>query len=321
MKIIVLDRCTVERENEINWESLLKLGEVEFYDLLSDSEVIEVAKEAEIIIANKKVFHKELLEKLPALRLICLFATGYNNIDIDAAREMGIVVSNAPGYSTDFVSQTVMAFILSFTNSVAEYNKDVHEDKWIKSKTFSFFTNPLIELTGKTLGIFGLGSIGKKVASLGKAFGMNVIASTRTTPVNSDIEIVSKEELFRRSDFLSIHCPLTPETKDLVNAETLSLMKDTAYIINTSRGGTIIEKDLAEALNEGKIAGAAVDVLSEEPMKEYNPLRYAKNCIITPHVAWAAEETRQRLIGIVSANIEAYQKGKPQNVVNMPTYK
>ena len=321
MKIIVLDRCTVERENEINWESLLKLGEVEFYDLLSDSEVIEVAKEAEIIIANKKVFHKELLEKLPALRLICLFATGYNNIDIDAAREMGIVVSNAPGYSTDFVSQTVMAFILSFTNSVAEYNKDVHEDKWIKSKTFSFFTNPLIELTGKTLGIFGLGSIGKKVASLGKAFGMNVIASTRTTPVNSDIEIVSKEELFRRSDFLSIHCPLTPETKDLVNAETLSLMKDTAYLINTSRGGTIIEKDLAEALNEGRIAGAAVDVLSEEPMKEYNPLRYAKNCIITPHVAWAAEETRQRLIGIVAANIEAYQKGKPQNVVNMPTYK
>lgn len=321
MKIIVLDRCTVERENEINWESLLKLGEVEFYDLLSDSEVIEVAKEAEIIIANKKVFHKELLEKLPALRLICLFATGYNNIDIDAAREMGIVVSNAPGYSTDFVSQTVMAFILSFTNSVAEYNKDVHEDKWIKSKTFSFFTNPLIELTGKTLGIFGLGSIGKKVASLGKAFGMNVIASTRTTPVNSDIEIVSKEELFRRSDFLSIHCPLTPQTKGLVNRETLSLMKDTAYIINTSRGGTIIEKDLAEALNEGKIAGAAVDVLSEEPMKEYNPLRYAKNCIITPHVAWAAEETRQRLIGIVSANIEAYQKGKPQNVVNMPTYK
>lgn len=321
MKIIVLDRCTVERENEINWESLLKLGEVEFYDLLSDSEVIEVAKEAEIIIANKKVFHKELLEKLPALRLICLFATGYNNIDIDAAREMGIVVSNAPGYSTDFVSQTVMAFILSFTNSVAEYNKDVHEDKWIKSKTFSFFTNPLIELTGKTLGIFGLGSIGKKVASLGKAFGMNVIASTRTTPVNSDIEIVSKEELFRRSDFLSIHCPLTPETKDLVNRETLSLMKDTAYIINTSRGGTIIEKDLAEALNEGKIAGAAVDVLSEEPMKEYNPLRYAKNCIITPHIAWAAEETRQRLIGIVAANIEAYQKGKPQNVVNMQTYK
>jgi glycerate dehydrogenase len=321
MKIIVLDRCTVERENEINWESLLKLGEVEFYDLLSDSEVIEVAKEAEIIIANKKVFHKELLEKLPALRLICLFATGYNNIDIDAAREMGIVVSNAPGYSTDFVSQTVMAFILSFTNSVAEYNKDVHEDKWIKSKTFSFFTNPLIELTGKTLGIFGLGSIGKKVASLGKAFGMNVIASTRTTPVNSDIEIVSKEELFRRSDFLSIHCPLTPQTQGLVNRETLSLMKDTAYLINTSRGGTIIEKDLAEALNEGRIAGAAVDVLSEEPMKEYNPLRYAKNCIITPHVAWAAEETRQRLIGIVAANIEAYQKGKPQNVVNMPTYK
>lgn len=321
MKIIVLDRCTVERENEINWESLLKLGEVEFYDLLSDSEVIEVAKEAEIIIANKKVFHKELLEKLPALRLICLFATGYNNIDIDAAREMGIVVSNAPGYSTDFVSQTVMAFILSFTNSVAEYNKDVHEDKWIKSKTFSFFTNPLIELTGKTLGIFGLGSIGKKVASLGKAFGMNVIASTRTTPVNSDIEIVSKEELFRRSDFLSIHCPLTPQTQGLVNRETLSLMKDTTYLINTSRGGTIIEKDLAEALNEGKIAGAAVDVLSEEPMKEYNPLRYAKNCIITPHVAWAAEETRQRLIGIVAANIEAYQKGKPQNVVNMPTYK
>lgn len=321
MKIIVLDRCTVERENEINWESLLKLGEVEFYDLLSDSEVIEVAKEAEIIIANKKVFHKELLEKLPALRLICLFATGYNNIDIDAAREMGIVVSNAPGYSTDFVSQTVMAFILSFTNSVAEYNKDVHEDKWIKSKTFSFFTNPLIELTGKTLGIFGLGSIGKKVASLGKAFGMNVIASTRTTPVNSDIEIVSKEELFRRSDFLSIHCPLTSQTQGLVNRETLSLMKDTAYLINTSRGGTIIEKDLAEALNEGKIAGAAVDVLSEEPMKEYNPLRYAKNCIITPHVAWAAEETRQRLIGIVAANIEAYQKGKPQNVVNMQTYK
>lgn len=316
MKIVALDHCTVEREREIDWSELLALGEVEFYDLLTDSEVIEAAADAEIIIANKKVFTRELMSALPKLKLICLFATGYNNIDIEAARELGITVSNAPGYSTDFVSQTVMSFILSFTNSVAEYNKDVHEDKWIKSKTFSFFTNPLIELSGKTLGIFGLGAIGKRVAALGEAFGMNVIASTRTIPQNSRYEIVSKEELFSRSDFLSIHCPLTPETAGLVNRETLSLMKPTAYLINTSRGGAVIEKDLAEALNEGRIAGAAVDVLSQEPMKEDNPLRYAKNCIITPHIAWAARETRQRLVGLVSENIRAFQSGKAQNVVN-----
>lgn len=316
MKIIALDHCTVEREREIEWSTLTALGDVEFYDLLTDDEVVSVAKDAEVIIANKKVFTRELMERLPALRLICLFATGYNNIDTAAAKELGITVSNAPGYSTDFVSQTVFSFILSFTNSVAEYNKDVHEDKWIQSKTFSFFTNPLIELRGKTLGVFGLGAIGKRVASLGEAFGMKVIASTRTVPKESPYEIVSKEELFRRSDFLSIHCPLTPETTGLVNREMLSLMKPTAYLINTSRGGAIVEKDLADALNKGKIAGAAVDVLSQEPMKEDNPLRFAKNCIITPHVAWAAKETRQRLVELVSENIAAYKSGKPQNVVN-----
>lgn len=316
MKITVLDRCTVEKNGEINWSPITSLGETAFFDMISDEEVIEVARESEAILLNKKVMTAEIMDKLPRLRYIGLFATGYNNIDLEAAKKRGILVVNAPSYSTDFVAQTAFAFILHFANSVPLYNEAVQSGDWINSKTFSFFTYPLSELKGKTLGIFGLGSIGRRVAEIGKAFGMRVIATTRTPRPELGIELVSKETLFKEADFLSIHCPLTEETKNLVNKETLSLMKPTAFLFNTSRGGAVDEEALKEALNSGKIAGAGLDVISVEPMREDNPLRGAKNCVITPHVAWAALETRTRLVELVADNIKAYMNGTPKNVVN-----
>lgn len=316
MKITVLDRCTVEKNGDIDWSPITALGETEFYDLLSDEEVISAARDSEIILLNKKVITAEIMDSLPRLRYIGLFATGFNNIDLAAAKERGILVVNAPSYSTDFVAQTTFAFILHFANSVSLYNEAVAKGDWINSKNFSFFTYPLSELRDKTLGIFGLGNIGRRVAEIGRAFGMKIIASTRTPRPELGIELVSKVELFKRADFLSIHCPLTEETKNLVNRETLSLMKPTAYLINTSRGGAVDEEALREALDSGKIAGAGLDVLSAEPMRADNPLRGAKNCIITPHVAWAAPETRERLVSLVGENITCFMKGTPKNVVN-----
>lgn len=316
MKITVLDRCTIEKDCDIDWSPITLLGETMFYDLLTDEETVEAAKDSEILLVNKKVITKEIIEKLPSLRYIGLFATGYNNIDLEAASERGILVANAPNYSTDFVAQTVFAFILNFANSVPLYNEAVKSGEWIRSKTFSFFTFPLTELRGKTLGIFGLGSIGKRVAEIATAFGMRVIVTTRTQRTDNIYESVDKERLFCESDFLSVHCPLTNDTRELVNENTLSLMKPTAYLINTSRGGTVNEKALADALNSGKIAGAAVDVLSKEPMQADNPLLTARNCVITPHIAWAARETRERLVSLVADNIKHFIGGEPINIVN-----
>lgn len=316
MKITVLDRCTIEKDCDIDWSPITLLGETMFYDLLTDEETVEAAKDSEILLVNKKVITKEIIEKLPSLRYIGLFATGCNNIDLEAASERGILVANAPNYSTDFVAQTVFAFILNFANSVPLYNEAVKSGEWIRSKTFSFFTFPLTELRGKTLGIFGLGSIGKRVAEIATAFGMRVIVTTRTQRTDNIYESVDKETLFCESDFLSVHCPLTNDTRELVNENTLSLMKPTAYLINTSRGGTVNEKALADALNSGKIAGAAVDVLSKEPMQADNPLLTARNCVITPHIAWAARETRERLVSLVADNIKHFIGGEPINIVN-----
>lgn len=315
MKITILDRNTVTNE-DISFAEIEALGEVTYYDVLPPAELIGAIGDADAVVCNKAYLDRGIIEACPNLRFIGLFATGYNNIDTVAAKECGIVVCNVPGYSTEAVAQLTFSMILALSGSFCDYTNSTKNGGWIKSETFSYFPFPLRELKGKTLGIFGYGSIGREVAKLGRAFNMEIITCTRTPAKVTDAEVVSREELFRRSDFLSLHAPLTEETTKMINAETLLMMKETAYIINTSRGGAIDEAALAEALNNGRIAGAGLDVLSVEPMLAENPLFGAKNCLITPHIAWAPVETRMRLITMVAENIRAFAEGKPINVVN-----
>lgn len=317
-KTVIFDRCTVVADNDVNLDPILSLADSEVYDLVSKDELIARAKTANAIICNKAVIDREVIESCPDLKYVGLFATGYNNVDLDAANKRGIYVANAPSYSTDSVAQQVFAFILGLSVSLTRYNDTVHSGEWCKSAAFTYLTEPMQEIKGKTLGIFGYGAIGRAVAKLGDAFGMKVIIHTRTTPVDCPYEIVSKEELFKRSDYLTLHCPLNEQTKNIINRDTLALMKPTAYFINTSRGGTVVENDLCDALNNGVIAGAGIDVVSVEPMREDNPLLKAKNCIITPHTAWATIEARRRLIDIVAGNLSAFLKGEPVNIVNQP---
>ncbi len=314
MKITVLDKCTLT-VGDIDFSPIEALGEVSYYDILPREEIIDAAKDCEVLICNKAIIDADIMDKCKNLKYIGLFATGYNNISIDEAKKRGIIVVNVPGYSTYSVAQLTMAFILSHATSLHKYDASTHSGEWIKSYAFSYFPYPITELYGKTLGVYGMGAIGRKVAECAKVLGMNVIATTRTVRDN-DYEYVSIDELFKRSDYLSLHAPLTDQNRELVCKKTLSLMKPTAYLINTSRGGVINETDLADALNNGTIAGAALDVLTVEPMKEGNPLLKAKNCTITPHVAWASLQSRIRLINTVAENIKAYQNGTPVNVVN-----
>lgn len=313
MKIVVLDRCTVTN-GDVDLSLIETVGEVEYYDILTKHEIISVLADADAVICNKAVIDREIMEKT-SIKYVGLFATGYNNIDTAAARELGVVVCNVPGYSTDSVAQLTFSLLLMLAGSTASYTASVAAGDWVKSKQFSYFSYPITEIAGKTLGIYGLGTIGIAAAKIGLAFNMKVIAYTRTPKNIEGVEEVSREELFKQSDFLSIHCPLNPETALIVNKDTLSLMKPTAYLINTSRGGTINEQDLTDALNSGKIAGAGLDVMTVEPMKEDCPLRNAKNCLITPHIAWASLEARTRLIGKVTENIAMFQKGTPINTV------
>lgn len=317
-KAVIFDRCTVVNGKDVNLDPILSLSDTEVYDLVSREELIARARDADAVICNKAVIDRFVMERCPKLKYIGLFATGYNNIDLDAADERGICVANAPDYSTDSVAQHVFAFILGLAMSLTRYNDTVHSGEWCRSAAFTYLTEPMQEIKGKTLGIFGFGAIGRAVARLGEAFGMEVIVHTRTAPADCPYETVGREELFRRSDFLSLHCPLNEGTKNLVNRETLSYMKPTAYLINTSRGGTVVEADLCDALNRGIIAGAGIDVVSVEPMREDNPLLQAKNCLITPHTAWATVEARRRLIAIVSGNLSAFLSGHPVNIVNHP---
>ena len=245
-----------------------------------------------------------------------VFATGYNCIDISACREKGIVVCNVPDYSTHAVSQHAFALLLSLYGKINEYTSSVASGDWVKSETFCYFPWATRELYGKTFGVYGYGSIGRAAAKIAEAFGMKVIVCTRTIPENCKYEIVSKEEIFKRSDVLSLHCPLTESTKGLVNERTLALMKPSAVLVNTARGGLVDEHALASALNEGRLYGACLDTVAEEPMLADNPLLGAKNCLITPHVAWVAHETRVRLVGIAAENLEMFLKGTPQNIVN-----
>lgn len=315
MKIVILDAFTTN-PGDLSWDWLEEYGSVTVYDRTPAENIVERAEEADILVTNKTPLPGSVLEQLPQLKCICLLSTGYNVVDCDYAKEKGIPVCNIPSYSTNAVAQLVFSFILSHSNQVELHSKAVHDGEWTDCKDFCFWKTPLMELEGKTLGIFGFGKIGQRVSELANAFGMRVLACTPHPKDVNGVEWVSLDELIKESDFISLHCPLTEQTTGLVNDDFISKMKKSAFLINTSRGPVIDENALANALNEGKIAGAAVDVLSVEPPKSDNPLLTAKNCIITPHIAWAGHETRARLIEIFRQNISAFCNGTPVNVVN-----
>ena len=315
MKIAVLDRCTVTR-GDVSLDEISSLGEVRYFDVVKPADIPAAIGDADAVICNKAKITDEIMDKCRNLRYIGLFATGYNNIDVSAAARRNITVCNVPGYSTDSVAQQAFAMILHFATSADLYSASVLRGDWTRSETFSYFAYPLTELAGKTLGIFGFGTIGKKVAEIGMAFGMKIIATAHKKTFYTNVEFVDKDELFARSDYLTLHCPLTDETRGIVNSRTLSLMKPTAVLINTARGGCVDERALVDALNGGKIAGAGIDVLDVEPMTKGHPYLSAKNIFITPHVAWGSYEARVRLIALVCDNIRAFEKGEPINKVN-----
>ncbi len=315
MKIVILDGYALN-PGDLSFEPLKAFGHVTCYDRTPPHLTAERIGDAEIVFTNKTLLDRDVLEACPQLRYIGLFSTGYNVIDLKTAARQGITVTNIPAYSTDAVAQHVFALILAITNRVAEHHARVQAGEWINAKDFCFY-EPLTELSGKVLGIIGYGNIGKQVAKIATAFGMTVLVHTRTPNRAEDggVQFVSLDTLLKESDILSLHCPLFAETKGLINQETLALMKPTALLINTARGPIVCQTALADALNKGQIAGAALDVVDIEPMTVDNPLVHAKNCIITPHIAWAAAETRNRLLQQAIANLEAYLNGAPINCV------
>lgn len=317
MKIVILEAKTVSR-GDVSFEELYELGDVTEYPLTPADRIVENVGDAEAVLCNKTPFTEDILRACPNLKYIGLCATGYNNIDIKTCRELGITVCNVPAYSTGAVAQQVFSFILGFYSRTAEYGGFVRGGGWIRSETFSDFVFPTRELEGKTLGIIGYGSIGRRVAGIARAFGMNVIVNTRTAKQDSSVRFVGIKELFSEADVITAHCPLTDETRGLIGRENLAYCKPSCIVINTSRGDVVDEQALADALEEGRIAGAALDVLRSEPMSEdcpLNRLQSAENCIITPHVAWAALETRERLVKTVIENLRAYIGGNPVNTV------
>lgn len=311
MKIVILDGATAKGK-ELDFDFLNQFGDVTYYDTTSNEDVLSRAKDADILVINKIVMDKDTLAECKNLKLITILATGYNIVDIEAAKALGITVCNVPYYSTNSVAQLTFAFILEFACKLSLHTQSVARGDWQRCKDFAYTLDTIHELSGKTLGIIGYGSIGKKVAQIGKAFGMNVLIGTRT-PVDG---CVSKEEVFKNADFVTLHCPLNEQSKLMINEKSLALFKPTAYLINTARGGLIDENALAAALNSGKIAGAALDVLTSEPPKADNPLIHAKNCIITPHMAWASLEARVRLLHATEDNVRAFLQNAPINKVN-----
>ncbi len=315
MKLVILDSETVSK-GDVSLEGITSLMDSEVYGYTKNELVAERIGDADAVLCNKCLITREVFEKCKNLKFVGLFATGYNNVDLEAASEQGAVVCNVPAYSTESVAQHTFAFILNFFSKIGDYSQTVDNGDWINYKLFSYFYMPTDEVCGKTLGIIGYGTIGKRVAQIAKAFGMNVLAYTRTPKNDDAAKMVPLEELLRESDIVTLHCPLTDATKELINKDTLSLMKKTALLVNTSRGGVINENDLAKALESEQIAGACLDVLTYEPMREDCPLYHAKNCTITPHIAWAPKPTRERLLEVVAENIKCWLDGKPQNKVN-----
>jgi len=316
MQIVVLDGHTLN-PGDLSWAGLYKLGQCHIHDRTSPDDIVRRAQEAEIVLTNKTQLSKETIAQLPKLRYIGVLATGYNVVDVKAAHKQNVCVTNVPAYGTVSVAQMVFAHLLNLTQHVAEHGQSVQAGTWSRSQDFCYWNFPLVELAGLTMGIIGLGRIGQTTARLALAFGMKVIyfdVEKLITP-QLNAQAVDLDTLFQESDVVSLHCPLTGSNYRLVNEQRLRLMKPTAFLINTSRGPLIDEKALADALNAGKIAGAGLDVLSQEPPEADNPLSKAKNCYITPHIAWATKAARQRLMDIALTNIRAFMNGRPQNVV------
>lgn len=317
MNIVVLDGYTLN-PGDLSWEAFEALGQVTVFDRTEPALIVERAQEADVILTNKTLLSAASIAALPKLRYIGVLATGYNVVDIAAAAEKGITVTNIPDYSTMSVAQLVFAYMLEHCHHVQHHSDAVHGGQWSRSEHFMFANYPLAELAGKSIGIVGFGQIGQQVARIALAFGMKVLVSSRTEKRVTGLEVVqfvSLQELLSVSDYITLHCPLTEQTVKMINNETIGLMKPTAFLINTARGGHIAEEELAAALNEGRLAGAAVDVLSIEPPAAGNPLIGARNCIITPHIGWATFEARQRLMAIASDNLAQYKAGSPVNRV------
>lgn len=314
MKIVVLERNSV-MQNDIDYSCLDKVADIIYYDEVAPDKLIETIGDADGVIVNKTQITSEIMQKCPNLKYVGTFATGYNNIDVENASKYGVTVCNVPEYSTEGVAQFTIAFILYTASSLGKYVDSVANGDWIKCKNFCYYPFEIVEVCGKTLGIIGFGSIGKRVAEIATALGMKVIISSRTKK-ECPYEFVSREELLKRSDWVSLHLPLSKETENLINEESISLMKNGAILINTARGGLIDENALANALKSGKIKASFHDVVKVEPMSENCPLFNIPNCYITPHVAWAGTNTRQRLVNIASENVKRFIEGNPQNVVN-----
>ena len=316
MKIAVLDWYTVSVNGDVPVSKLEELGEVKVIPLTRSEETAANIGDADIVLCNKVLITREVMDACPNIKYIGLFATGFNNVDIAYAAGKGIPVCNAGQYSTNAVAQQTFAYILDRFSRIRDYDNAVKNGEWERSPAFSYFPIPTAELSGKTLSIVGFGSIGRRVAEIGSAFGMNIVICTRTQPEDCPYDVTDMFTAAEKADVLTFHFPLTDKTAGMINKELLSHMKSSAVLINTSRGGVVNEADLAADLNSGRIAAAYLDVLEKEPMSPDTPLKGAKNCVITPHTAWAPLETRQRLVDIVCDNIRAWQKGTPQNKVN-----
>lgn len=318
MKIVVLDGYTLN-PGDLSWDEFKGLGDFEVYDRTPESLIADRIGSSEIVITNKTPINKDIMDKCPNIKYIGVLATGYNVIDVDEAKSKGIVVTNIPTYGTDSVAQYVFALLLGLCHHVEAHSKSVHSGDWTKSEDFCYWNHPLIELSGKTMGIIGFGRIGKRTAQIAVAFGMNVLVYDRSPEFNLEsynLKFVTIDTLYEKSDVISLHVPLFSTTEGMICKPSIDKMKDGVMIINTSRGPLINESDLADALKSGKVKAAAVDVVSSEPIKEDNPLLNAPNIIITPHIAWAPLEARKRLMTIAQDNLKAFIDGNPINAVN-----
>lgn len=318
MNAVILDGYT-ENPGDLNWDYLESVFNLTVYERTPQELVVERAKDAEVVIVNKVAITREILKALPKLKFVATLATGFNQLDTVALKERGIPVSNIPAYSTNAVAQTVFSFLLEFTNRIGHYTESVKKGEWSECKDFCYWNTPLNELSEKTLGIIGFGKIGRRVAEIALSFDMNVLVYTPSGKKEADerVKFVSLAEVQKNADYISLHCPLTESTNQLVNAEFIDNMKDGAALINTSRGAVIDEAAVSKALDCGKLSYFGADVLSCEPPEKDNPLLSAKNTFLTPHIAWAAYETRLRLLEILNGNVKAFLEGNPINVVNM----
>lgn len=314
-KIVVLDGYSLN-PGDLSWERLKELGSVEIYERTHEDEIEERVGDCEIVITNKTPITRELLEKKPGIKYVGVLATGYNVVDIEAAKDNGVVVTNIPTYGTQAVAQYVFALLLELCHRIAHHDQRVKEGAWSSAKDFCFWDYPLTELAGKTMGLIGYGRIGRATGRIAKAFGMEVLVYDLKKSDEEGVEFVDLENLYRRSHVVSLHCPLTEDNIRMIDRESIGRMKEGVLLINTSRGPLIDEEDLAEALNNKRVGGAALDVLAEEPAREDNPLMKADNCIITPHIAWAPKEARERLLNTAVDNLEGYLAGRVQNKVS-----